>query len=175
MRANARVVVEGMDGSGKTTLVKKILAGLGPEISYLVRNDSGPNRDLKKFWYDSLSVNPKGLVAVHDRFFYPEVVYGPVLRGKLSVDGGTIEYVSEHLRHFALLIYCRPDIEVIKQGIEVESQWPGVKEHFFELIEQYDRVMVSEAEIYQDRFFKYDWKADEADLNLLEALEDYLG
>lgn len=164
-----------MDGSGKTTLVKKLLAGIGPEHSYLVRNDRGPDRDLGTFWYDSLGYNPAGRVAIHDRFFYPEVVYGPVLRGRLSVEGSTIDYVSKFLRHFAFLIYCRPATATIQQGIEVEEQWPGVKENFTALLDQYDHIMMTESDWYQDRFFLYDWKRDDADVELMNALTRYIG
>lgn len=175
MRINARVVVEGMDGSGKTSLVNKILSGLGSDTSYLVRNDRGPDRDLRTFWLDSLGDNPVGRVAVHDRFFYPEVIYGPILRNKISVEGGTIEYVSKYLRNFAYLIYCRPPTSIIAAGVQVEEQWPGVRENFIRLLDQYDDTMMMESQWYQDRFLRFDWTADEAEAELLVSLARYLG
>jgi hypothetical protein len=174
LRENARIVVEGIDGSGKSTLVRKLLDGFGPEIAYLVLNDRGPDRDLGTFWYDSLGNNPAGRVAIHDRFFYPELVYGPVLRGRYSVEPGTIQYVSQYLRHFAFLIYCRPDDEAILIGVEAEQQMPGVKENLPSLLHQYDEIMAGELPLYRERFFLYDWRDDEADPRLLAALTGYL-
>ena len=174
MRDNARIIVEGMDGSGKTTLVDRLLGELGPDHSYLIRNDRGPSADLRAFWTDTLGVNPPGRVAIHDRFFYPELVYGPILRGRYSVESGIIQYVAQYLRYFAFLIYCRPPNDVIFRGVNVEPQMAGVLNNFDALLNQYDTIMTGEQLYYQNRFFYYDRTRDDEDDVLFKSIERYL-
>lgn len=174
MRQYARIIVEGMDGSGKTTLAKK-LCQIFPDSEYH-RNEKGPREDLGQWWMEQLSWNPSRKVIIHDRFFYPELVYGPVLRGKISVDEGTIRYVSDFIRSYAFLIYCRPPIHTIRAGVMVEDQFPGIRENFNQLLSQYDKVMNAEVVAFDpDRWFLYNWEWDSDLKRLVAKLEEYLG
>lgn len=158
-KAYARIVVEGMDGSGKTTLVEQLQDYLG-DRGYII---SGYNRiegdkpPIQQWWMEQLAFNPVGQVVVHDRFYYPELVYGPVLRNKIAVDLSTKLYVENFLRNNALLIYCRPPTGVLSQSIHEEDQMEGVIERFTDLLVAYDRLMIKEAPLYNGRFIKYDW------------------
>lgn len=174
MRENARVIVEGMDGSGKSTLVESLLTLPGLPRFEKVRNTKGSRPDLGEWWIKELLTEHQG-VPLHDRFFYPELVYGPVLRGFLGVEPGTIEYVRRYLRTFCFVIYCRPPDARISMALHQDrEQWPGVREKRDELIQAYDNIMEVEAEHYGSRFFRYDYTKIQADVGLLEALEDYL-
>jgi energy-coupling factor transporter ATP-binding protein EcfA2 len=173
MRDKARVVVEGLDGSGKSTLVSQ-LQEIFSDHAYYVRT-IGPKPELGRWWMEQLAINPLGKFSLHDRFFYPEIVYGPTLRGKISVDGPTMQYVSEYLRANAFLVYCRPRVETIELGIRQKEQWPGVRENFHQLLKAYDDVMIGETAWYQDRWFRYDWEDIRSLSNLVTALLKYLG
>lgn len=173
MRDKARIVIEGMDGSGKSTLVKQLLDHYGAKFEYV--RTLGPKPELGQWWMEQLGHNPQGRAQLHDRFFYPEVVYGPVLRGKISVEGHIMQYVSEYLRANAILVYCRPRVETIEKGILAADQWPGVKENFHALLKAYDDCMIHEGDWYgEDRFFLYDWEDDRGMLQLVMKLEGYL-
>lgn len=174
MRDYPRIIVEGMDGSGKSTLAKKLFETI-PNLDY-TRNERGPRDDLAEWWMDQLWWNPNKPIPLNDRFFYPELVYGPVLRGGLSVSQATVAYVQEFLRAHAFLIYCRPPINTIRQGIEMDQQMTGVKENFGVLLAGYDNLMKEEFRHYPlDRFVKYDWTSDRAFKSLMGRLEIYLG
>jgi hypothetical protein len=113
-------------------------------------------------------------IPIYDRFFFSELVYGPILRGKFEPDLVLINNVAWFLRHIAFLIYCRPHSNVIRQNVRDSKQMAGVKDNFFELLEAYDNLMEVEKQWYGDRFFHYDWKTPGADLALQLALRKYL-
>lgn len=176
IRPYSRIVVEGMDGSGKTTLVNNLVEFLG-DRAYPVpgynRVPAGLKPPMQRWWMEQLAHNPVGQVVVHDRFFYPELVYGPILRGKVIMDESTQAYVQNFLRERAFLIYCRPKIEVIKVGVTKEEQMTGVREKFHDLLQRYDEVMIEEAPHYNGRFFRYDWTDEKGLVRLAQRLSGY--
>lgn len=176
IRDYARIVVEGMDGAGKSYLTNQILTFLGEQGYYVpgYNRVAGEKPPMPQWWMDQLSYNPLGKVVVHDRFFYPELVYGPVLRKRLAMDQPTQRYVQDFLRHRAFLIYVRPPIEVISKGIEKEHQMEGVKEHFNELLVQYDQIMIDEGNAMDWRFVKYDWTEPSGLAKLFKRLAGYI-
>lgn len=173
----SRIVVEGMDGSGKTTLVNQLYEYLGPSRVEVVpgyNRITGPKSPMRVWWMEQLSINPFNKTVLHDRFFYPELVYGPVLRGRIDAEPSTIDYVRSFLREHALLIYCRPPVEVIRNGSNAEPQMKGVHEKFPHLLYEYDLVMSEEVPHMRERFVKYDWTQDDSLLKLVGYIREYL-
>lgn len=172
----SRIVVEGMDGSGKSTLLNQ-LKNHFQEQAVLIpgyNRVEGDKPDISTWWEQQVSTNPDNAVVIHDRFFYSEFVYGPVLRGRTEGQWPTVEYLKRFLRDRAFLIYCRPPVEVIRSGFKALPQMDGVEAHFHDLLNQYDSLMGQEAVFMQGRFFKYDYTT-EGDLGeLLTMLEGYL-
>jgi len=176
IRDYARIVIEGIDGSGKSYLANQVLSYLGEQGHYIPGYNRviGHKPPMPQWWMDQLAYNPVGKVVVHDRFFYPELIYGPVLRGTLVMDQSVQRYVQEFLRHRALLIYCRPPISTISKGIEKEHQMKGVKEHFNDLLLAYDQLMINEANVMDGRFHKYDWTEPTGLAKLLYRMAGYI-
>lgn len=174
----SRVVVEGMDGSGKTTLVTQMMEFFGDRAVFVpgYNRIQGVKSPLSQWWMEQLAHNPAGKFVVHDRFFYPELVYGPVLRNKVNADPSILSYVRELLRSHALLVYCRPPIAAIKKGVTVQSQMRGVHERFHDLMIQYDKVMIAESDYLakDGRFTIYDWTKDDALLRLVNKITGYI-
>jgi hypothetical protein len=106
---------------------------------------------------EKLGYNPVDKVVVHDRFFYPEFVYGPVLRGGTQGSRWEHNYVRDFLRSRAFLIYCRPPIGVLRDGAISNPQMKGVLERFDDLLLHYDQLMIDEAPHYNGRFVRYDY------------------
>lgn len=172
----ARIVIEGMDGSGKTTLVKELTDFLGDNGDFVpgYNRQPEPKSEMDQWWMEQLARHPVGKVVVHDRFFYPELIYGPILRGYVKGSSSTLNYVREFLRAYALLIYCRPPTEVLKKGVEVEFQMEGVKNMFNDLLIAYDKLMIEEAPSYNGRFLIYDWSKKNAFNNLAQVVSGYM-
>lgn len=167
-----RIIVEGMDGTGKTSLVDT-LRKYYPLTT--VRNLLEDKQDFDKWWPTMLGVTPPpGQMYIHDRFFYSELVYGPVVRGKLVPSQQLIYDISEALRKDAFLIYCRPPWVEISINVSNSSHMEGVKEHLNELVDAYDALMSKLAPEYGKRFFMYNY-TDSDSLSLLRTkIEHYM-
>lgn len=164
-----RIVVEGPDGAGKTRLIHEILGRF--HYLHLIVNDRGPEQDLEHWWPAVLQSTPAGEVPIHDRFVYSELVYGPVLRGYVKVDGALVNEMLWVLRLTSMLIYCRPPIFDITQNEQLE----GVAHKHEELVSQYDSLMDSERIYYPaGNYYVYDWTVPNALREVEHAVEAYL-
>lgn len=172
----ARIIIEGMDGSGKTTLLNHLSDFLGDRVEYVpgYNRQPEPKPPMERWWLEQLGRGRLTTPVVHDRFFYPEFVYGPILRGHVNMQESTRDYVLKFLRTHAFLIYCRPPYEVLREGVDVEMQMPGVKEMFDDLLAAYDKLMVDEAKHYLWRFMLYDWTDDKAMAKLAQRITGYI-
>jgi thymidylate kinase len=168
MPENKRIIVEGMDGSGKTTLIQALIDRIpGLEV---VRNEKGPEQNFNNWWYYQLARRTPWRTPIHDRFFYSELVYGPVLRGSVSARGDVIQQVQSILRTSALLIYARPDENQLRQGLSTNPQMEGVSDRFTQLLKLYDLTMDEEADWFGDRFVWYVWHRDNLELERVEGI-----
>lgn len=172
MRYQHRIIVEGMDGTGKTTLVEGLIRR---HSNFFSIPPFGPGKDWEKVLPETLDVQDDGRVPVHDRFFFSEVVYGLVLRHKVDLTPELLNNVGWFLRSTAFLVYARPTVTFIRDAVKQTQQMDGVAEQFTELIETYDRLMVVEKEWFGDRFFQYDWSRPNELARLEAQLEGYLG
>lgn len=151
-----RIIVEGMDSTGKSTLIGQLLN----EFHQLhpVVNELGPDQDFDLWWQNEVDTNRDPFVALHDRFFYSELVYGYHLRGYIKATASTQINISKALRKDALLIFARPSTENIIRTINNKPQMEGVTDRTYRLIQAYDDLMWEEQRHYGHRFIYYDWK-----------------
>lgn len=106
------IIVEGPDGSGKTTLANKIAKQNG----YIMLHRSQPKTEEEKqnMMAEYLQVIKAGKNVVMDRCWYSEMVYGPIMR-----DASVITYPEMYelekllCKKGALLIYCTDKPEVL--------------------------------------------------------------
>lgn len=117
------LVVEGPDGAGKTTLITKLQAELGWEVSArVVSQQAEPMVDLQAWVDENLS---KGFHhAIFDRHrLISEPIYGPIIRGTNAPGFDEIEWLAPRLftffRHVRpIIIYCLPPFKVVKRNVE---------------------------------------------------------
>lgn len=135
------VILEGADGSGKTTLATRIRQELG-QYSLFLRT-SGPPSIVEIanvcHWIDS---HPASLPIIMDRYpIISEYVYGPIIRGKCK-HALTLPKIASTLRH-AMIIYCRPSYEALREGVLREAQLEGVVLNHRDIVKAYDSLMSS--------------------------------
>lgn len=146
------IIVEGMDGTGKTTLVqqlahrlevqpRKFVGSLGPGDDYRSALVSRTRSEITEL--ESAAAGGRPVKRLYDRFpLISEAVYGPVLRGRNCFGGLYYPLRRRLLALKAMIIYCRPSKEVIRANIQQAPQMSGVLEHFGELLDAYDKLFV---------------------------------
>lgn len=132
------IIIEGIDGVGKTTLVY-YLETLGFKKYHF-------DYDIKKL--DLLSKYMKILLLeddyiVLDRSFISEMVYGPVIRGisKLSIEAYTNLLIS-YKNADAIIIYLTAPKEVLLQRRNNDKKdYEIIKYYYDELNKKYNEIM----------------------------------
>lgn len=153
------VIVEGPDGSGKTTLLRNLRTATKRHFITLSRNGRPRKPDdlLKSIpWIASC---PKEIDLVCDRHpLISEWIYGPHVRGEnYLLPAWTVETsIRLLLATASRIIYCRPPLKTILDGVQVEGQMEGVKERIEKIVDLYDAFMdgLTMAGI---RVIRYDW------------------
>lgn len=142
------VIVEGVDGSGKTTLVN-YLAG---QFNLRAEKSPGPV-ELGEYraWIDTTIRREKaGETWIYDRHaFFSEPVYS-ILRRECNYQVQspvTVSQMRALINCNPTVIYCRPFEETILEGLLGNDQMEGVPEYWEDLLRRYD-VLMKEMEQY---------------------------
>lgn len=132
------VHVEGPDGSGKTTLARKLSRRLGMTM---VPTDDPPQSWGECLSRISLRLAP-GLVCDRSSGLVSELVYGPVLRGSTLTDEGAMWLIVRAVSRSVVFVYCRPAVlePKFRKG-EAQGHVRGVKDNLDRLAGRYDEVM----------------------------------
>ena len=166
------IIVEGMDGTGKTTLVqqlahrlevkpRKFVGSLGPSDDYglvLVNRTISEITEL-----EITSSGRRPVKRLYDRFpLISEAVYGPILRGHNCFGGLYYPLRRRLLALKTVIIYCRPNRKVIQANVREAPQMSGVLEHFGELLDAYDKLFVELTESPVNSYITvFDYTRDE--------------
>lgn len=132
------LIIEGIDGVGKTTLVE-YLQSYGMK-KYHFDYDS-KSMDLLSKYMKVLSSDDTGLVL--DRSFISEMVYGPVIRNKckLSIEDYT-KLLIAYKNTGAKIIYLTVPKEVLlKRRNDEQSDYEIITNYYEELNKKYDEIM----------------------------------
>ena len=146
------IIIEGMDGSGKTSLAQKLSFRLGNVPIKRLVTSGGPT------YYDLLVERTRATltelrnqvtrnqrpVVIYDRFpLISEAVYGTILRGRNSFGDEWTTLINLLLALDPVVIYCRPRIESILQNTRetADSQMEGVVSRARELVNAYDELI----------------------------------
>ena len=163
------VIVEGVDGSGKTTLVN-YLAG---QFNLKAEKSPGPV-DIKEYWtwIDATIRREKaGEKWIYDRHaFFSEQVYS-ILRKENHhrvYSPMTVSQMRALINCNPTVIYCRPFEETIMDRLLDKDQMEGVPEHWGDLLRRYDTLM-KEMEQYFNIVY-YNWEVTPIEF-LLEKIQ----
>jgi len=146
------IIIEGMDGSGKTSLAQKLSFRLGNVPIKRFVKSGGP------IYYDLLVERTRATltelrnqvtrnqrpVVIYDRFpLISEAVYGTILRGRNSFGDEWTTLIDLLLALDPVVIYCRPGIKFILQNLQetADRQMEEVVSRARELVNAYDELI----------------------------------
>jgi energy-coupling factor transporter ATP-binding protein EcfA2 len=127
------IVVEGPDGSGKTTLVKKIAGTLDlPVARRVVTKQATAMTDLQTWVDDNLNAGLKATVYDRHRLI-SEPIYGPVLRRSPAPgfdDWRWLMYRQQKFRNLRpLVIFCLPPLNTVRECVQEDDDNKVVWDH----------------------------------------------
>ena len=131
------IIIDGPDGAGKTTLMKKLLEQF-PEAAFV---HFGVPADYTKQYavYADTILNIKADVVIMDRSWYSDRVYGPIMRNREEMtlmQSQTLDRIVQ-LNGGGMVIYCTAPIEVLWQRCQARG------ETYIENIEQLDNIRMA--------------------------------
>lgn len=116
------IIIEGPDGSGKTTLVNMLKEELGIGVApRVVSKETNAMTDLQAWVDDNLD---GGLVpTIFDRHrLISEPIYGPLIRGTAQPGFSELHWLAPRLKRLYLMkpiiIYCLPPLEEVMANLE---------------------------------------------------------
>lgn len=128
-----KIIVLGMDNTGKTTLCNQLSKALGYQHVNSLGPKASPWEMMNFIEYTMKSKDP----MVLERFcFFEEMVYGNVLRGHSNFDWSST-YLETIQEAFPLIIYCRPSRQKIF-SFGSREQMDGVIEQSEKLLNAFD-------------------------------------
>ena len=137
------IIVEGMDNTGKTTLIQRLIRDSKGRGYLRAIVSLGPNKPEheQKDWARNQLYGPN-IPMIYDRFLpICDIVYGGVLRGGSIWDIDSQYLKSLYSLKHPIIIYCRPPKDVILGFEDGRLQMEGVEDHGEELVDKYDSIM----------------------------------
>lgn len=146
-----KLIVVGMDNTGKTTLCKE----LASKLNALHATSLGPNHTREEMLEEIRYYMDKSENVVFERFsIFEELIYGKILRGKSKFAFEDIDLIKKYK---PIIIYCRPDNDIIF-NFGSREQMDGVIEYKEELVKAWDDLIFNSISGF--KIIKYDWTKD---------------
>lgn len=136
------VIIEGMDGSGKTRLFNHLADVMNIERHPRAATWEGPIDDRFGWAQHDVETWSKQPFSIYDRHpLISEYIYGPILRGTMDPRFHGIE-AKNLLKRFAfgsVIVFCDPGVVSIKRNVENDQtpQMIGVRDHVHQLTMAY--------------------------------------
>lgn len=161
------IVVEGVDGSGKSTLMENARLAIKKRYFVLVRHSCRPLHIRDAIHFKNMAESFAGDIIVDRHPFISEPIYGPILRNENLVGEYSPREINDNLRSTVdRIIYCRPPFPEIEKNIERLPQLAGVKDKLTQLVEAYDDRMM-ELESAGIPVHWYNYTCDATDLETM--------
>ena len=146
-----KIIVCGMDNTGKTTLCNSLSVKTGFKVARL----GGPGSSRESMMDDILLYMNDPKSVIFERFpIFEEMVYGKVLRGKSKFNYSDLEAIRKYK---PAIIYCRPSDDVIF-NFGSREQMKGVIEHKEKLLKEWDNLIIDTVTGF--KIIRYDYTKD---------------
>lgn len=154
------IILEGPDGSGKTTLARSLEA-----LGYDYQHQGPPPSGTEAFVHYTKLLCSASKPTVFDRFHLGELVYGPLLRGKSGLHPSDVLRITSLIQEMQVaIVFCYPPWavclentrrkeELIKDNMVMNMAyklWGEIIKHYPTNVQHYDYT--------QDRFHLARWE-----------------
>jgi len=130
------IVVEGMDNTGKSTLVESLTGKFG--LKYYKSPGPDVGRAYQMRWVEE-RIGDSDNNIIFDRFpLISEEIYGTHLRGYSNFEK-EVDLYKNFKERGPLIIYCRPPMEEVISFKDGREQMEGVVENSIQLLLMYDQ------------------------------------
>ncbi len=134
------IILEGADGSGKTSLANRIRKDVQEYMLFLRSNGAPHHVGQLADVIGWVAAIPYVIPVIQDRNpVISEYIYGPIIRGK-CMHGLDFEQMEQMFRK-SMIIYCRPSYSALAAGMRQEVQMEGVALNHKEIVRAYDEFM----------------------------------
>jgi hypothetical protein len=118
------IIVEGPDGSGKSTLCKYL--GEEFDLQVVAPQEKGrmPKLPVRNRVYRALgkAVQGRHPAKIYDRLYFSELVYGPAIRGRIDFSPGERTYIENILWSMHCpIILCLPPLQIVRENLTKDS------------------------------------------------------
>lgn len=136
------IIIEGNDGTGKTTLANDLAKALPGYYKVIHRTHltDTPKSELFKIYKDLLLKNTN---VILDRAWYSEMAYGPVFRGKSCISVDEMHELEELLHSLGgCVVYCHSEnaykraCERGEDYVQNYDQWMKVNMNYNEIFKR---------------------------------------
>ena len=135
------IIIEGPDGSGKTTLAEKI----SKQTKYPIIHRSQPNTEEEKklMMGEYLQTIRSGKNMIFDRCWYSEMAYGPVMRDDSVISYPEMYELEELLaKSGALIIYATGAKAALWQRCQKRGEdYITARDDFNAICANFDKIM----------------------------------
>lgn len=151
------IIVEGPDGSGKTTLIDKLSSALRMPLHKRASDSiKGPELSTLDVWVNTdVNLMHRAAPSIYDRHpLVSEPIYGPVCRGKVPGmfnQDWWVKTMTTRTAHYALLVMCLPPLDVCQEGMSSGPQMAGVEANYVNLYHSYQRAVWPGVQVRYDR------------------------
>lgn len=163
------IIIEGCDNTGKTSLQQQVLERY-PNMMTGYKQERPPEDKqsyMDRFWDFLGKSNGSTRNMVFDRFYFSELVYGPLLRGNVIFSPSENRMVRHLINEKSpLIIYCYRSPEQILSTFDEREQLEGVQERVTTIVNLYNEVFISW--VGRENFVIYDYG------NLLSVAQAWL-
>lgn len=115
------VILEGVDGSGKTTLANQ----LSKQTKYPIVHRSNPKseEDKKRMMGEYIQLIKSNKNVIFDRCWYSEMAYGPVMRDKSYIDFPQMYELERMLaKNGAMIVHCTGPASVLWKRCQTRGE-----------------------------------------------------
>ena len=166
------IVIEGPDGSGKTTLVGQLLERF-PQLKLGERTGQDADRSAGVLG-DSLHAMARAVrhtpnVYIWDRLWPSELVYAKVFGRECSISPNQVDLLVrlDHAARWPLIV-CLPPIDVVKTAVANSNQMEGVADKIEGIYNAYCTLG------QENGYMIYNWARPGRFNQLLGYIEEYL-